>query len=1010
MDQPDRQQLDIATNNEDNMGTMNSLGHATVGDNGRLQVGNNYTTNNYNYTEPSRNKCITDLRLTDPRHDKTRIEQTKGGLLKDSYRWILDHEDFRRWRDDDDSRLLWIKGDAGKGKTMLLCGIINELEKDTANLVCYFFCQGTDSRINNATAVLRGLIYLLIDQQPSLVPHVRKRYDQAGKGLFEDVNAWWALSDILTNILQDPNLTSTFLIIDALDECETGLPMLLDLIVQHSSSARVKWLVSSRNKSEIEQKFRVDTSRARLSLELKHNAVCVSQAVDTYIRHSVSQMPSIQDDQGLQDELCAVIQQKANQTFLWVSLVIKQLNEMESWEVLQTVDKIPSGLKEVYGRMARSIQQLKPGYLELCRPLLSTVCTAYRPLSLHELGILSGLPIEISRKPQSVRRIVTMCGSFLTMRDDSVYIVHQSAKDYLATEGSQAVFSAGDGKVHYSAFSRSLQIMSETLRRDMYDLRHPGTSIDNVSQPEPDPLASARYSCIYWVDHLSDAISHRTSMPINDLQDDGRVHQFLSKKFLYWLEALSLLGGITDGVVATTKLEALLKRLDGARLFDLVRDAWRFILSHGWAISKAPLQAYASALIFSPRRSITRLLFEMEEPTWIIAKPAIAEDWNACLSTLEGHSDSIWSVTFSTDGQRLASASADGTVKIWDATTGNCETTLEVHTDWLGSAAFLPDGQCLAWGSNDGIFKIWDVTTRRCEATLKCLGDRIRSVAFSPNCYLLASVSDDGTVKIWDVTTGDCETTLEGHSYFVNSLDFSPDGQRLAIATLVATVDMGDVTTVKIWDVTTGRCEVTLEDHGVLFDLGAFSPDGQRFALACSDGAVKIWDVTTGDCEVTLEDHGGLFDLVAFSPDGHLLASASYDGTVKIWDIATGRCEATLEGHDGKVYSVIFSPDGQRLASASEDETVKIWDVTTGPCQAKTSAALPASGSLHHPCQHQAYGISADRVWITYQGQNLLWLPSEYRPQRSTIAASSVALSCSLGQVLLFRFSETAAR
>ncbi|KAH7466715.1 Vegetative incompatibility protein [Fusarium oxysporum f. sp. matthiolae] len=573
MDEPDHQQHDIATNIEDNAGTMNSLGHATVDDNGRLQVGNNYTTNNYNYPETSRNQCIADLRPTDPRDDKARIEKTNGGLLRDSYLWILDNTDFQLFRDDPQRRLLWIKGDPGKGKTMLLCGIINELEKETANLVCYFFCQGNDSRINNATAVLRGLIYLLIDQQPSLMPHIRKRYDQAGKGLFEDVNAWWALSDILVNILQDPNLTSTFLIIDALDECETGLSMLLDLIVQHSSSTRLKWLISSRNKAEIEQKLRVDTSRARLSLELKHNAECVSQAVDTYIRHSVSQMPEIQDDQGLQDELCAVIQQKANQTFLWVSLVIKELNDMKSWEVLQTVDKIPSGLKEVYGRMARNIQQLRPGCLELCRPLLSTVCTAYRPLSLHELGILSGLPIEISRKPQSVRRIVAMCGSFLTIRDDSVYIVHQSAKEYLATEASQVVFPAGDGKVHYFAFLRSLQVMSETLRRDMYDLHHPGTSIDDVSQPEPDPLASARYSCIYWVDHLSNAISHIISMPINDLQDDGKVHQFLSKKYLYWLEALSLLGAITDGVVATTKLEVLVKGLDGARLFDLVRDA-----------------------------------------------------------------------------------------------------------------------------------------------------------------------------------------------------------------------------------------------------------------------------------------------------------------------------------------------------------------------------------------------------------------------------------------------------
>lgn len=201
-------------------------------------------------------QCLVDLRATDPRDDKKRIEETKGGLFQDSYRWILENDDFRRWRDDQQSRLLWIKGDPGKGKTMLLCGIIDELEKSTAEtgLLPYFFCQSTDSRINNATAVLRGLIYLLVKKQPPLILHLRKKYDEGDKEPFEGVNAWFALSEIFTNILQDPSLKSTYLIVDALDECVTNLLQLLNLIVQKSSiSSHVKWIVSSCNWPTIEE-------------------------------------------------------------------------------------------------------------------------------------------------------------------------------------------------------------------------------------------------------------------------------------------------------------------------------------------------------------------------------------------------------------------------------------------------------------------------------------------------------------------------------------------------------------------------------------------------------------------------------------------------------------------------------------------------------------------------------------------------------------------------------------
>ena len=506
-----------------------------------------------------REKCAQDLYLTNPRYDKERIVATKGGLLEDSYRWILGSYELQRWRSAQQSTLLWIKGDPGKGKTMLLCGIINELEKSTAKtaLLSYFFCQATDSRINNATAVLRGLVYMLVGQQSSLISHILKKYDHAGKSLFEDANAWVALAEIFTNILQDPSLNSTYLIIDALDECEKDLPVLLDFIVQNSALPRVKWIVSSRNVSDIEQRLRPDRSQARLSLEIRETAEQVSLAVDAYIKHSVSQLPNLQDDEDLQTRVQDLMRLKANGTFLWVSLVVKELEKAESWEAEQIVDEMPSGLEKVYGRMLKQIQQLERGNPELCRLVLSTATTAYRPLRLGELGILSGLPTRISDKPQSVARIVSLCGSFLTIQEGQVYIIHQSAKEFLSNKEFSSFSQYEIRQVHHNMFSRSLNALSQTLRRDMYKLNHPGFPIDRVEQPERDPLAAVRYSCVYWVNHLHDCDPTRNAT--NDIQNGGSVDKFLRRSYLYWLEALSLCKSMSDGVISIAKLEALLQ-------------------------------------------------------------------------------------------------------------------------------------------------------------------------------------------------------------------------------------------------------------------------------------------------------------------------------------------------------------------------------------------------------------------------------------------------------------------
>ncbi|ERF75779.1 Vegetative incompatibility protein HET-E-1 [Endocarpon pusillum Z07020] len=751
-------------------------------------------------------ECIQHLRLTDPQDDKKRIEETKGGLLEDSYHWILENSDFQQWRHDRQSRLLWIKGDPGKGKTMLLCGIVNELKKSMfkSDLLSYFFCQATDSRINNAIAVLRGLLYLIIDQQPSLISHIRKKYDHAGKILFEDANAWVALSEIFTNILQDPSLNSTYLIIDALDECVTDLPKLLDFIIQQSPVSRpVKWIVSSRNWPDIEERLERAGHKVRLCLEL--NAESVSTAVGIYIRHKTLQLAKLKKyDSKTRAAVLQYLALNANDTFLWVALVCQNLEKISRWNILAKLNTFPPGLVSLYERMMKQIHNSDDA--DLCKRILALIAIVYRPITLKELISLVEMPEDMADDQGALREIISLCGSFLTIREDTIYFVHQSAKDFLFTEALDEIFPSGREEAHYVIFSKSLQVMSRTLRRDMYSLGALGYAIERVKQPDSDPLAASRYSCIYWVDHLCDYNPNSCADHRANLQGGGAVDSFIRKSYLYWLEALSLCRSMSNGVVSMAKLEALIQeRTDASALIELIRDARRFIMYHKWAIENSPLQVYVSALMFSPARSLIKGLFKEEEPKWMTIKPAIGEEWSACLQTLEGHSGGVNSVVFSHDSAQLASASDDETVKIWDASSGECLQTLEGHSGGVRSVVFSHDSAQLASASDDETVKIWDASSGECLQTLEGHSGGVNSVVFSHDSAQLASASYDKTVKIWDASSGECLQTLEGHSGGVNSVVFSHDSAQLASAS--------DDKTVKIWDASSGECLQTLKGH-----------------------------------------------------------------------------------------------------------------------------------------------------------------------------------------------------
>ncbi|KAJ5108770.1 hypothetical protein N7456_005445 [Penicillium angulare] len=828
---------------------------------------------------------------------------------------------------NDHTCIFWISGPAGTGKSTIARTVADIFDKQNILGASFFFARGQAGR-SEVDQFFPTIALDLANAIPDLVPYLSRSIEEAGQ--IEErslTDQWDSLIMKPMSLWETTILTGVVLVlvIDALDEC-TGveyIPELLNLFSKANKlqKIRLRIFVTSRYESHLARSFKElpEVTHRDLMIDTAGDGQ-TEKDISIYLRHELDQ---IAHQQGLQDwpseDHRMKLIQKSGRLFIAAATACRFLAgtsfpEEKLLSLLDddtTSDSPTKSLDDMYLiilRQAISKSIDAKILIPLFKSVVGSIIILLQRLSPLDMEMLLG----ITRR--KVKLVIEALGSILIMSsndDTPIEMFHLSFHDFLLNSQRciDPDFYINEGEMHEYLFHRCMDLISKSLKRDICQLRKPGTEVNEI---DPDKIQEAlpravQYACRCWSKHLKAASITQSCV--------SALRTFFQEDFLHWLEALSLMERFADAGSALSDLASVIKdRNDCSELHDLVYDATRFVLYHHSSIRLAPLQVYYSALLYSPTSSLIRSQYSDLIPDWISQGPRTFEQWGQTQQLVKlGYYDHR--VIVSPDGAKWAAFDGHKTVSVFDMLTGHLERKITHNMDLQFPVAFSPDGNSLRGFTEDGILSIWDIATGYSEE-VQSFSDYNVFKASSGLTTIAVQARDEEIVKIWEFKSGKVTKTLKPGRLVA----FSANGDLLAS-------ENGDK--YQIWSVHKGKVEKELHAERVFAGINGLSDDLTMFATCPEVGRLDILSVDSEQFQFSVEMEMEM-DTDEPEPNVQILCHKTavavwIDSVVHVWDLKSKDITAEID-FINLSSGIVLIPDSTLLVLWTGHSRVKFLD------------------------------------------------------------------------------------